>query len=494
MILYNKPIKAQQSQQVATPAGMQGMYDLQKPTGAYAANIAAADERRRLQYEAEQAHNKAARTAGSPEWTENSSGKIDSYTVADMAPGTGEIADLAYTAKDLYDGNYGAAAISAGAFFLPGVSAGAAKRLIGKTDDAVGAFSKADINDVLQKEMHSLGIYDDAVDAGVGDISSHRFKTSEEDLGSMMNRHEPEFIEKHGGGDEKSLSAFARYKEIDNLKGSPMDVGEYEEAFIKNVALPRAEDLGIVPNLTKRGEMHTDFYTRGYDNYFNGRANDNSTLFKDVLAPELEEVIKQTKLKKPTTVYRGVHDYTVKDAWDKSGKSISPIAYSELKAGDEYLPDGFMSTSFDKDILFGDAGLRAKINVPEGQSALYPNATNVKNFVSEDELVLPGKLRMKIDKVNQAPDIGTLKNGNYPVEGGMEISLDGDKVQMLDWDGEVIMTTTRADPAIQETLQGALTPAASTRTVQSIVNPYSVAAVLGGLGVSQYYKPSNEAQ
>lgn len=90
-------------------------------------------------------YNLTVNTIGTQEWAEKASGKAESFTVADMLPGTGEIADAAYTIKDLVDKNYTAAGVSAAAILVPGLSAGALKRVtpkikVDKIDNAIKGF------------------------------------------------------------------------------------------------------------------------------------------------------------------------------------------------------------------------------------------------------------------------------------------------------------------------------------------------------------------
>ena len=192
-------------------------------------------------------------------------------------------------------------------------------------------------------------------------------------------------------------------------------------------------------NFTASDELLADFYTRGYDSFFNSPTNpirrDYMALALDKKAgvrnpsprelgllwqgfdrfhkdarKRLESSILKTKLNEPTSLFRLERDdfpVTVR----RNGNTYA-TKYSDMQVGDILLPDNrFKSSSYDKPAFYGNMG--AVINAPAGQSALVPNITGVRNYTNELEAILPSQLELQVKQVSdRLPyfERGQLKN------------------------------------------------------------------------------------
>ncbi|MHC4379374.1 MAG: hypothetical protein ACYS26_22475, partial [Planctomycetota bacterium] len=195
----------------------------------------------------------------------------------------------------------------------------------------------------------------------------------------------------------------------------------------------------LSPNFTASDELLADFFTRGYDSFFNSPTNpirrDHMALalernpgvrnpsprelgllwegfdrFHKDARKRLESSILKTKLNEPTSLFRlegGDFPVTVR----RDG-NIYTTNYSDMQVGDILLPDNrFKSTSYDKPAYFGSMG--SVINAPAGQSVLVPNITGVRNYTNELEAILPSQLELQVKQISdRLPyfERGQLKN------------------------------------------------------------------------------------
>jgi hypothetical protein len=195
----------------------------------------------------------------------------------------------------------------------------------------------------------------------------------------------------------------------------------------------------LSPNFTASDELLADFYTRGYDKFFNSPTN---PIRKDYIARalernpgvrnpsprelgllwegfdrfykdargRLESSILKTKLNKPTSLFR-LEGENFPVTVRRDGKTYA-TNYSDMQVGDILLPDNrFKSTSYDKPAYFGTMG--SVINAPAGQSVLVPNITGVRNYTNELEALLPPQLEFQVKQISdRLPyfEKGKLKN------------------------------------------------------------------------------------
>lgn len=156
---------------------------------------------------------------------------------------------------------------------------------------------------------------------------------------------------------------------------------------------------GSPRNYTTREKNLVRAFSRGYDRRLNKLENleaFNKSLY-DPLREEFENTITKKKLQEPVTVRRGDNDWLVKHVW-RNGEKLpeGSVKYSELLPGDEWMPDKFTSTSFKPQSGFGD--IESQIELPAGQSVAMPNLFKNPEFLHEKELVLPQKLKFKVEK------------------------------------------------------------------------------------------------
>ena len=107
------------------------------------------------------------------------------------------------------------------------------------------------------------------------------------------------------------------------------------------------------------------------------------------------------------------------------------VSNVDLQEGDVFIPNSFTSTSIEginagnlaetpnTSFTRGIKNLDYIINAPAGQSYLYPNVSNIQNYTTEMEAILPKNLQFKVDKVVSDLDRGYLgtaadiKRGEY---------------------------------------------------------------------------------
>lgn len=82
----------------------------------------------------------------------------------------------------------------------------------------------------------------------------------------------------------------------------------------------------------------------------------------------------------------------------KAFRGVDPIALSGLQPGDEFVDDGFVSTSVDSHKAF--SGTKLEIRVPKGARALY--VEEVSNLGHERELLLDRSSKFRILKAEYA--------------------------------------------------------------------------------------------
>ena len=272
-------------------------------------------------------------------------------------------------------------------------------------------------------------------------IDNELFRTSARTLGQKY--FDPSVID--------LLEGLNRYDEVSRLaimnhKLNLADLGQMRRFNTKPLNLTSGGEYTnflntqkLSPNFTASDELLVDFYTRGYDQFFNSPNNFISVehiadflnrnpavrnpsqkdldllmegfdrFHKDV-GGRLESSVLKTKLNKPTSLFRlegGDFPVTVR----RDG-NIYTTNYSDMQVGDVLLPDNrFKSTSYDKPAYFGSMG--SVINAPAGQSVLVPNLTGVRNYTNELEAILPSQLELQVKQISdRLPyfERGKLKN------------------------------------------------------------------------------------
>jgi hypothetical protein len=234
---------------------------------------------------------------------------------------------------------------------------------------------------------------------------SGRIKMSQKQLDDLKDSYRAQF-EKEVGKQytEKDLGLYAKLQEANKL--------ELEDMHSKK--MQKNEDFINKHNLrtkyTPEEEVIVDAYTKGYDSYINNRNTlgkpaeaVQQKFYNSLIRPKLEDLITSQKLKDAEHLYRTNGDYHIQDVWRGDTKlPENSLKFSELQPGDVWQPNSFLSTSIDDGLSFGS--ISSQIKAPKGQSVLFPNATGVKNYEDELEVILPSKLKFKVDEIKPPLD------------------------------------------------------------------------------------------
>jgi hypothetical protein len=318
---------------------------------------------------------------------------------------------------------------------------------------------------------------------------NQRFGITSNELEKLKIKHKPEFEQLYGKNYmDKDLGLFAKMKNINEIARLETE----RKSFLKKMDEAFILKHRIKENNTPEEELLIDIYTKGYDKILNKRKGSFpegkvSKFYNEEVIPKLEELIKQNKLQDEQILTRGDYDYLVENVWDAKGNKLPPTKYSELQVGYEWEPNSFLSTSIDKNIGFGTSNLKSEIIAPKGQSVLYPNASGVKNFDTELEVLLPEKLRYKVEKRRQdlpewekMPDGHTLNE--YSLDGTIQKKYvkNNGALDIYDNTGKLITKYDDLDIANIEILSA--NEKNNPKFTHKITNPYVLAPFILGTG------------
>jgi hypothetical protein len=242
----------------------------------------------------------------------------------------------------------------------------------------------------------------------------------------LKDKHRADFESKFGKEyNEKDLLSYAKQKEGFNKHFAGPLEDEYHDVtrqFIKTQGTKQLDDI----NQINAVDDYTSGLYRGFNNTerpinTNNVVYDledgfkikphNQQYYNEHINPVLQNAILQNKLKRPTALFRGMStDAPIKSVW-RNGELLpeNSVLYEDLLPGDEYLHDKFVSTGLHPVPHFGLPSEQSKIIAPKGQSYAFPNASKAKRNPSEMEIILPQKLRFKVNKKLSEED--RIKNG-----------------------------------------------------------------------------------
>lgn len=228
---------------------------------------------------------------------------------------------------------------------------------------------------------------------------------------------------------DKDLGLFSRLQQTEVGKRDPMvshmiKANRVETSLLDAEGLQMRKELeikpfkefekkhGVTKDYSKTDELLNNVYTRGYDSSINNRGYDtdiNQKFYKETIAPKLETLVKKNKLKSEETFFRGEHDYPIKDVW-REGKKLksNSVNLSELQQNDIWRPNAFVSTSQSKFMAGGFGPIASEIKAPAGQSFLPSNSVKGGGYATEKEMLLPSKLKFKIEE-----RVGTGENTKF---------------------------------------------------------------------------------
>jgi hypothetical protein len=287
---------------------------------------------------------------------------------------------------------------------------------LGGTSVPIGANKKTAID--LSDRAHAIDLQAWEKAKGNADQNNWRFIIPEQEEQFLASRYAQEFADKYNVPIENlnsyDVALYGKLKEAENLPTRQV-VPASENLFGTEKTLHDAFLEKQKPNLdlNTNEELVVDAYTRGYDSKINSRgAIEGVNFYKDELAPTLEQIILKNKFQTPTTLVRGSKDFDIANTSSvvRNGQPVNNLKFSQLQEGDLFTPNSFTSTRISdidpnapeiplSNFTLQPGNLDYIINAPEGQSYLYPNASNIQNYVGELEAVLPKNLQFKLDKV-----------------------------------------------------------------------------------------------
>lgn len=262
---------------------------------------------------------------------------------------------------------------------------------------------------------------------GQAEVNNWRFVVPRQEEEFLAAKYAQEFSDKYGIAlDKLTSSDVALYGKMKEAEFLP--TREVIPASEKLVGNTKALHENFVTQhnpqyfLNPQEELAVDAYTRGFDSVINARQpNRAQTFYDQEVSPILEQTILQNKFKSPATLVRGSEDFDIAGRASvlREGQPVENLKFSQLQEGDIFSPGTFTSTKiaeFNPDLKqMPVSGFTRKannldyvINAPEGQSFLYPNASNIQNYSIETEAILPNKLQFKLDKVATDTERGYL--------------------------------------------------------------------------------------
>jgi hypothetical protein len=193
---------------------------------------------------------------------------------------------------------------------------------------------------------------------------------------------------------------------------------------------PQLRDLSTVPvkdwgydinKLTAQENNLVDAYAHCYDQVMNARGRSNQNVFNTSKfyqdkAEQLNQAIQKNKFPEATSVRRGSLDYELElldpVTFKPTGKKVKK---SELKVGDVFKDEEFLSTSVGLDHAIGTPTSSELVEIPGGgvQSYAYPNAASSSKYPNELEAILPKGLIRRVEEIRPLIDDG-LSNPRFP--------------------------------------------------------------------------------
>lgn len=262
---------------------------------------------------------------------------------------------------------------------------------------------------------------------GQAEVNNWRFVIPDQERDFLISQHAQEFADKFGiplsEVSPNDVGLYAKLKEAENLP-----VREVQPAVTRlygdNLDLHSTFVSQHKPqlDLTPQEEVLVDAYTRGYDSLINNRVpTKGKTFYEQEAAPILEQTILKNKFTDNASLFRGSDDFDITGSSSvlRGGAPVSNLRFSDLQVGDTFIPGSFTSTrigNFDpanpvtplSSFTRNNNNLDYVINAPKGQSYLYPNVSNIQNYSTELEAVLPKDLQFTVDKIFSDAERGYL--------------------------------------------------------------------------------------
>lgn len=180
-------------------------------------------------------------------------------------------------------------------------------------------------------------------------------------------------------------------------QGIPGQVGGSRKGSIQSL-ISASKDFR--ERLTSQERNAIDSYTGVKYNDINGELRESSGRLGYIKSKEIRNLIrtldsameKSPALTEDLTVYRGVEDF-------------SDTGLDNLRAGDEFIDYGYMSTSPDlnvaKKFTGGETGRLLKFNIPKGTRGIAPIDGDHEVLITRSRSDHPYNLKWKISKVTK---------------------------------------------------------------------------------------------
>lgn len=291
----------------------------------------------------------------------------------------------------------------------------------------------------LSSKPYAIGLEEFRKAKEAAETNNWRFVTPKSELDFLASKYADEFSAKYGIPAEKlnsfDVAMYGKLREAEHIPTiETIPAVEKLASTKKDVHNSFVNTHKPVLELNPTEELVTDAYTRGYDSIINQRDPSRAGAFyESEVAPVLEQTILKNKFQQETPLIRGTRDFTIDGRASvlRNNQALNNLKFSQLQEGDIFIPNSFTSTSIEginagnldempfTNFTRGVKNFDHVINAPAGQSYLYPNATNIQNYTTEMEAILPKNLQFKVDKVVSDLDRGYLetaadiKRGEY---------------------------------------------------------------------------------
>jgi len=241
-------------------------------------------------------------------------------------------------------------------------------------------------------------------------------KVANENVKKLSEKYSKSFSNKFGKvASEDDLELYGRMQTaskgkkdpISSFKGSINKLrfeGGTKDYSAKSKKL--ATKHGISTDYSEEEKVLNNAFSNKYDSRISQMPEDqvylpddhNALFYKKEVAPKMEKLVTKNKLKSKETFHRGDEDYKIQDVW-RGGKKLpkGSTSFSGLQVGDVWQPKKFISTTLDAKEAGMFGGIKSKIVAPKGQSVLVSNLVKGGGHFHEQEVVLPSKLKFKVE-------------------------------------------------------------------------------------------------
>lgn len=271
--------------------------------------------------------------------------------------------------------------------------------------------TKLEAYEIAIKEQDADGFFTESSVRG-----SALNKIAEENVKKLGKKYSKSFSKKFGStAAEDDLELYGRMQTASKGKKDPISSSNTVmnklryEGFAKDYS-KASKDLatkhGIATEYSEEEKVLNNAFSNKYDSRISQMPEDqvylpddhNALFYKKEVAPKMEKLVTKNKLKSKETFHRGDEDYKIQDVW-REGKKLpkGSISFSGLQVGDVWQPKKFISTTLDAKEAGMFGGIKSKIVAPKGQSVLVSNLVKGGGHFHEQEVVLPSKLKFKVE-------------------------------------------------------------------------------------------------